>query len=157
MKIDPSLIISILALLFSLFTWVHHWYERRFRIEFKIIDYETKSDKDLFFVRVDNLSDRPCSITSIHLKCDENWISCELEPIRAKSQRGYDCLSASFPIYLSSRGGQSFYIWFLTDRECPLRAGRTVTFKIYSPMKFWLKSTTLQSQSHYCRASNWTF
>ena len=149
-----AIVLSALALLLSVAQWAFKLYQRRVRLDFSVVDYNTLGKNALFFVSVANKTDNPCSITSIQI-FNKEWITCELLPVYSRKIHDVMFHSAHFPVNLSPRGGQSFYILFANVQDVALEPERTVAFQIQTNHRTLYKSEILQAKRHYCNCKTW--
>jgi len=115
-------VISILAFIMSLLTWVHTWVCQRKRIRLSIIQYVQIDCWHILFMSIENLSRIPISISTIYAITENGkCVACKLIPetvLDITNRRGKEITSheirksAQFPISISSLGGLSEYVVF---------------------------------------------
>lgn len=149
-----AIVVSVFAFLLSALQWAFSIYQRRVRLDFKVVDYDAGDNYCVFFVSVMNKTDNACSITSIQMLKDE-WITCELLPVYSNRIKGHVFHSAHFPVNLSPRGGQSFHIYFSGIQDASLEQGHTVDFQIHTNHRTIQRNEILRAKRHYCTHRIW--
>lgn len=148
-----TLLIAVISLLLSVWQWISEAFRKRTNVKIDIIDYTLIGVKDgvvaQFYVQITNKSLAPIAITSVSF---ENVV-CELEPHRIRGGNS-PANTPLFPLNISPRSAQSFYLEFVGVPNISLKQGKTVDFEIHSTWKSERKSVLLGNISHYLHANS---
>jgi hypothetical protein len=120
-----TLIISGLAFIMSLSSWIHILVTQRRKIRISFLDYSGIEDTHTFYVSFENLSRLPVSISRIFMLADDKPFECTRVPIKVltlthKSSNNIvgqkNFYSLDIPISIPSLGAVSGYVAF---EHCP--------------------------------------
>lgn len=144
-------ILTILAFVMSLATWITEAVRRKRKVSLTIFDYRYWPVHSVvqFFMTIQNDSSIPICITAISLECDGKLFACELEPKRIKGSDENPVKTPTFPINISPRQGMGCYLEFVYAPNIPLADGKKVDFLIDSNRGELRKSVFLGPEGYY--------
>ena len=134
-----SLVISVLALLGGLSSWLYVWYLNRPRYSIEILSKFMSREGTLFYMCFLNESRTPISITKISILADDSRICCNpiSELVFHSTSRTGDRItneekhySMSIPINLNSLSGSSGYLYFSSKQGTVPQNANALTFEV---------------------------
>lgn len=134
-----SLIISFLALIGGLSSWLYIWYMNRVNFSLSIYAKLISSKGILLYLCFANESRLPISLTKISLLQGDDYISCKPIPelVFQLTSRTGDTItnkekhySLQIPINLDSLSASSGYLYFPLKQEIVLQNASALTFEV---------------------------
>jgi hypothetical protein len=134
-------VVSGLAFIMSLSSWVHTWTTQRRNLEISIIKYYKVSEYHYFMLSLENRSRLPITISRFKAMFGGEAVQCSLTPIIVKeTTRTYgnsavertNLFSAQFPLAIGSLGGISEIIVFQNSQEEPEDSPTHWIFQVYT-------------------------
>ena len=138
---------GFLALILSISIIIANYIKSRTTFDFTIVDYADFGGTTRFLLLIKNKSSTPLTISKITF--DE--IVCELEPkkIRGVPDTWNGVTTPRFPVRISPRDAELFYVEFLTSRSTRLECGMHLNFQIHTIDLQVSKTVLLGNRSHY--------
>ncbi len=122
-----TLAIALIGCIGTISTWIHSYISHRQNIDFRILGHFISDGHSLIlYIMIENKSQLPVSITGIFVRKNEILYSCAEIPLKVyetttrknkKIVSHNEYFSMQIPIFLSSLGGSSGYVYFEAPQE----------------------------------------
>ena len=137
-------IISILAFVMSLITWIYNFLNHRINAEIEIKDFAKYRDIVQLYLYIQNNCSSPFTISGVSIISDSNNHPCELLPKIIRTHNDEVVIRTPyFPVNFSAHQGQCLALEFLHCPDIELTSGKTVELEIYTNRKILKKSLTV--------------
>lgn len=134
-------IISILAFVMSLITWILNFISHRINAEMKIKDFVKHRDVVQLYLYIQNNSGSPFTISGVSIVSNSGKHPCEpLSKIIRTRNDEVVIRTPYFPVNFSAYQGQCLALEFLHCPDIVLTPGKTVDLEIYTNRKILKKS-----------------
>ena len=137
-------IISILAFIMTLITWIYNFLNRRINAEIEIKDFAKRRDIVQLYLYIQNNSGSPFTISGISIISDSDKHPCEPLPKIIRTHNNEVIIRTPyFPVNFSAHQGQCLALEFLHCPDIELAPDKTVDLEIYTNRKILRKSLTV--------------
>ena len=137
-------IISILAFVMTLITWIYNFLNRRINAEVKIKDFAKRWDVVQLYLYIQNNSSSPFTISGVSVISNQDKHPCESLPKIIRTRNDEVVIRTPyFPVNFSAHQGQCLALEFLHCPDIELAPGKTVELEIYTNRKTLKKSLTV--------------
>ena len=136
-------IVSILAFIMTLITWIYNFLNRRINAEIEIKDFAKHWDVVQLYLYIQNNSSSPFTISGVSVISNSDKHPCESLPKIIRTRNDEVVIRTPyFHVNFSAHQGQCLALEFLHCPDIELAPGKTVELEIYTNRKILRKSLT---------------
>lgn len=106
--------------------------QSRKRIKIELVDYSKVWNVVQLYLFIENNSNKPISISSIHLSQSNKTIRCELLPKKIIKKDEFLITTPTFPLNLNPQESSAYFLEFLDCKDIELKKGNLLSLSIYT-------------------------